>query len=419
MSAGDDANLVASRGTAYRRGRAGDRRTELVTVAAELFGRSGYHGVGVTDIASAAGITGPALYRHFASKEELLSEVLLSALDTLNALAREHLEGGTGDPGRRLRGMLRGVAELSVQRRDITALWRWQGAHLSPEGRRAVLHRGARLLDCFAHHLRACRPDLPAADAELLCWAALSVFGSAAVHRTRIAKRRHVDLLLAQALAVVYADLSPVATPSGRATPSWAREAATRPTRRETLLAEATGLFRRRGFHAVSIEEIGQAAGLAPASVYRHFSGKTDLLLTACRRMADRLAADAERVVAGADGPWEALTALLASYAGTFLRNVDLVAVYLTELPNLPGPERTELERLQRAYVSRWVALLRAARPELDESAARVTVHVALTVVNDLARTRQVASRPALSGELELLGTLCLSAPDRTEYLAE
>jgi AcrR family transcriptional regulator len=274
-----------------------------------------------------------------------------------------------------------------------------------------VLHRGARLLECFGRHLRECRPELPAADAELLCWAALSVFGSAAVHRTRIAKRRHVDLLVSLALVVVYADLSAVAAPSGRATPSWARDAAARPTRRETLLAEATGLFRRRGFHAVSIEEIGQAAGLAPASVYRHFSGKTDLLLTACRRMADRLAADAERVVAGAVGPWEALETLLASYAQTFLRNVDLVAVYLTELPNLPGPERTELERLQRAYVSRWVALLRAAQPELDESAARVAVHAALTVVNDLARTRQVASRPALAGELELLGALCLSAP--------
>lgn len=379
-----------------------------MTAAAELFGRSGYHGVGVTDIAAAAGVTGPALYRHFGSKQELLSEVLLTALDTLNDVAAQHLERDSGDPAERLREMLRATAELSVARRDITALWRWQGTHLSPEGRRAVLHRGARLLGCFARHLRECRPELDAAEAELLCWTALSVLGSVAVHRTRIAKNRHTDLLVELAVAVLYADVARVQQPSRTARPAWARDTDVRATRREALLAEATRLFRERGFHAVSIEEIGQAVGLAPASVYRHFSGKTDLLLTACRRMADRMASDAERVVTTADGPWEALLALLGTYAETFLRNVDLVTVYLTELPNLPGPERAELERLQRAYVSRWVALLRASRSEMDESAARVTVHAALTVVNDLTRTRQVANRPALPGEVVLLATACL-----------
>lgn len=415
MSARDDANRDAQPAPVPARARPGNRRAELVAVAAGLFGKHGYRGVGVNDVAAAAGISGPALYRHFASKQDLLAHVLLSALDTLNDVAGDVLESAPEQPRERLLLLTGALAELSMDRRDSTALWRWQGAHLSEEGRRAVRDRGARLLGCFTRQLRACRPELEAADGELLCWAALSVLGSVAVHRTRISKRRHVELLRTVTMAVLDTDLpDPDSPPAGngehRSLPEWAASQAVRATRRETLLTEATRLFRRRGFHAVSIEEIGQAAGLAPASVYRHFSGKPDLLVTMCHRMADRLAADADRVVAASHEPAEALTALLASYVDTFTRNVDLVSVYLTEVANLPGPERAELVRLQRAYVSRWVALLRASRPELDEAAARVTVHATLTVVNDLPRTRQTSARPHLDSELLLLGKAALGA---------
>ncbi|MGH3438451.1 MAG: TetR/AcrR family transcriptional regulator [Sciscionella sp.] len=406
MTARQNANsLPRSRGR-----RSPNRSDELVAIAAELFGKHGYHGVGVNDIAAAAGISGPALYRHFASKQDLLATVLLSALDSLNRAAELSLRARDGTQENRLPRLLRSLAELSVERRDITALWRWQGAHLSADGRQAVLHQGGRLLGLLSRELRAYRRGLPQPEAELLCWAALSVLGSVAVHRTRIGKRQLTDLLLRIALAVADTDLStlPRSAPNGDAR-AWAGAAtASRRTRRESLLTEATRLFRERGFHAVSIEEIGQAAGLAPASVYRHFSGKTDLLLTGCRRMADRLATDAARAIDTAAGPQQALRGLLDSYADNFTRNVDLVMVYTTELANLPGPERAELVRLQRGYVTQWVQLLMAVDPGLDEGAARVSAHAALTIVNDLARTRQVSSRPGFHAELVLLARMAL-----------
>ena len=51
------------------------RRKELIAVAANLFASRGYYAVTVDDIGDAVGLTGPALYRHFASKEALLVAV--------------------------------------------------------------------------------------------------------------------------------------------------------------------------------------------------------------------------------------------------------------------------------------------------------------------------------------------------------
>lgn len=51
------------------------RRELLLEAAADLFASRGYHAVGIDDIGAAAGITGPGVYRHFASKQALLEQV--------------------------------------------------------------------------------------------------------------------------------------------------------------------------------------------------------------------------------------------------------------------------------------------------------------------------------------------------------
>jgi AcrR family transcriptional regulator len=60
-----------------------DRKSQLTAIAAGLFCARGYEGVGINDIAAAAGFTGPALYRHFPDKQAVLARVLLSAIGGL------------------------------------------------------------------------------------------------------------------------------------------------------------------------------------------------------------------------------------------------------------------------------------------------------------------------------------------------
>ena len=49
-----------------------ERRQQLVRAASRLFAERGFRSVSMEDLAAEAGVSGPAIYRHFASKEALL-----------------------------------------------------------------------------------------------------------------------------------------------------------------------------------------------------------------------------------------------------------------------------------------------------------------------------------------------------------
>jgi AcrR family transcriptional regulator len=52
------------------------RRTQLLTVAVEVFGERGFHSTSMDEVAEAAGVTKPVLYQHFPSKRALYRELL-------------------------------------------------------------------------------------------------------------------------------------------------------------------------------------------------------------------------------------------------------------------------------------------------------------------------------------------------------
>jgi AcrR family transcriptional regulator len=58
-------------------------RARILEAAAEVFSEEGYAGSGISAIADRAGVTGGALYKHFASKAELLLEVVEQAVHAL------------------------------------------------------------------------------------------------------------------------------------------------------------------------------------------------------------------------------------------------------------------------------------------------------------------------------------------------
>jgi AcrR family transcriptional regulator len=157
------------------------------------------------------------------------------------------------------------------------------------------------------------------------------------------------------------------------------------------------------------MEEIGAAAGIAGPSVYRHFAGKAELLAAAGYRMADRLNMAARRAIEDAATPPEALGGLVRSYVDIVVRSEDLLSVFASETVELPDRDRKEMVRVQRAYVAEWVTLLRTVAPALPEPEARIAVHAALTIVNDLTRTPRITARPGLVDELTGLALAVLT----------
>ncbi|MCD1287144.1 TetR family transcriptional regulator [Brevibacterium sp. CCUG 69071] len=61
------------------------RREQLLSVAKTLYARHGFHGVRLDDLGKGAGISAPAVYRHFDSKEAVLEELLIGISEYLHA----------------------------------------------------------------------------------------------------------------------------------------------------------------------------------------------------------------------------------------------------------------------------------------------------------------------------------------------
>src|SRR5665811_749392 len=81
------------------------RREQILSTAAELFAARGFHGVSVVDLGAACGISGPALYRHFTSKDAMLAEMLVSISEELLEVGRERVaEAGSAQEA--LRGLV-------------------------------------------------------------------------------------------------------------------------------------------------------------------------------------------------------------------------------------------------------------------------------------------------------------------------
>lgn len=76
--------------------------TAIRAAALELFAARGYEGTTMADIGAAVGIRGPSLYKHVASKQDLLVELMTTTMDGLLELQRVAL-AGTTDPVERLR----------------------------------------------------------------------------------------------------------------------------------------------------------------------------------------------------------------------------------------------------------------------------------------------------------------------------
>ena len=106
------------------------RRDEILRAAAQLFAERGSRAVGVDDVGAAVGVTGPAIYRHFASKDAMLAEMLVRISETLLTGGTERVTDVGDDPAAQLRALiafhvdfaLDNPALITVQDRDLASL---------------------------------------------------------------------------------------------------------------------------------------------------------------------------------------------------------------------------------------------------------------------------------------------------------
>ncbi|WP_436776575.1 TetR/AcrR family transcriptional regulator [Yinghuangia sp. YIM S09857] len=164
--------------------------------------------------------------------------------------------------------------------------------------------------------------------------------------------------------------------------------------RRALILTQAAALFAERGFHAVGMDDIGAAAGVTGAAVYRHFANKPALLVGLFDQVTEQLLDGARAIVdpdptAGADlhgedGP-TVLERLVGAHVGFALAERSLIKVYAQEAHNLPDAARSRLRRVQRLYAEEFVHVVVDLRGDLTDTQARVLVHAAFGLMNSVA----------------------------------
>src|SRR5580765_3876793 len=73
--------------------------------------------------------------------------------------------------------------------------------------------------------------------------------------------------------------------------------------RREQLVATALEMFAQQGFHATSMNDIADAAGVTKPVLYQHFASKRELYLALLEETGHRLLTLIEDATRDADGP--------------------------------------------------------------------------------------------------------------------
>ncbi|MYM64443.1 TetR/AcrR family transcriptional regulator [Pseudomaricurvus sp. HS19] len=74
------------------------RRELLLDTAQRLFSAEGYHATGIDRILAESGVSKATLYKHFASKEELVLAVLRRRHDQFLQAMERHLQAAEGEP---------------------------------------------------------------------------------------------------------------------------------------------------------------------------------------------------------------------------------------------------------------------------------------------------------------------------------
>jgi AcrR family transcriptional regulator len=154
------------------------------------------------------------------------------------------------------------------------------------------------------------------------------------------------------------------------------------PARKERILTAAADLVARNGYHSVSMEEIGNAAGITASAIYRHYGSKTAMLVAIFDRVIDSLLGEGRELAADPLGdPRQALSRLVEGQIDFVVAARAVAQVYFREIANLPEADRRRLRRKQRLYLEQWVVLLTQLRPDLDDAAARTVVHCAIGAI--------------------------------------
>jgi AcrR family transcriptional regulator len=180
------------------------RRQRLLDATSVLVAERGFHAVGILEIGAAAGVSGSAIYRHFANKDELLVALLDQVVNELLAGASE-VRATETDPDRALEELVDRHVEFALRDRAVIRVYD-QEAHNLPPGHRTRLRTNQReYAEVWIDTLLAVRTTLTRHRAGLAVHAVFGLINSVSDHDPGDSTLEVAGALRAMALAALMA----------------------------------------------------------------------------------------------------------------------------------------------------------------------------------------------------------------------
>ncbi|MEU3273134.1 helix-turn-helix domain-containing protein [Saccharomonospora sp. NPDC006951] len=143
------------------------RREQLLAIAAGTFRRSGFDGASVDGIAMEAGIAGPAIYRYFESKTEMLVAISDRFREWVSLETIRALRAAASDTGA-LGGLIAGYVKLAAEAEDLLSVTVTEAHHLPSGAAERLARARTERSQEWAHWTRAIRQDRSEAATQLL-----------------------------------------------------------------------------------------------------------------------------------------------------------------------------------------------------------------------------------------------------------
>jgi AcrR family transcriptional regulator len=159
-----------------------DRNRQILDAAAEVFHERGFHGTSVDELGTRAGLSGPALYRHFGGKDEILAALFDEAMDELvGATARVFDE-----PNVDLQRALKHHVRFAIDHRHLISVYLQEARSLVEPWKRRFDQRRIRYVSRWEELFAATLPARSPAEIAAINQACLGLVFSISSWPTRV-----------------------------------------------------------------------------------------------------------------------------------------------------------------------------------------------------------------------------------------
>ena len=175
------------------------RQKQFIDVAARLFSLRGYHSVGINEISAELGLSGPAIYRHYPSKEALLVAVLddaiTSHLEEVRDIVSAHVDATDA-----LNAIIDHHIEFVFDQTENIVTWRTEFRSLPEADRNRLRYLQRLYTEEWVRTVRRLRPELDDDQVRAMCHAAIGLIQSPTEFHSPLDRAHLAPILGAMAL---------------------------------------------------------------------------------------------------------------------------------------------------------------------------------------------------------------------------